>query len=396
MAGLFADIGAYEDQDPFNIFGTQNPPTVQSVGINDGSAQRSEVRTITITFSGPVTFTGGNANAAAAFQLQNVLDSTNIANLQAVVSANPSGQTIVTLTFTTSGNASTEIDPISAENGGAPSLADGRFQLTVLAANVSGPTGLALAGAENTAGVDYVSPTDTLGGGPGELGLFRLFGDATGNGIVDQLDLAQFRTANNSSSGSAAYIAYLDADNSGTIDQIDLAQFRCAQQFQRLPHDAECDSVGDSDTSATPSPTTANGPTGLADPNEMLLPSAASLPATVSPAIASNGSPQPPALRTAAPFLTPFAIHGEPVVPITASPSVQPPATVSADNHAMLVGTPAYPIEALDNGGTVNKDEMNRFRMSLTSATLTAVYIAALDDHNDGTADYVALRSSRE
>ena len=83
-------------------------------------------------------------------------------------------------------------------------------------------------GLELNNGSNYVSPTDTQGGGTGELGLYRLFGDATGNGIVDQLDLAQFRSANNSSSGSAAYIAYLDADNSGTIDQIDLGQFRAA------------------------------------------------------------------------------------------------------------------------------------------------------------------------
>jgi hypothetical protein len=70
---------------------------------------------------------------------------------------------------------------------------------------------------DGTAGDNYVSPTTTL---------FRLFGDTDGSGIVDQLDLAQFRSANNSSSGSSAYLAYLDADNNGTIDQFDLAQFR--------------------------------------------------------------------------------------------------------------------------------------------------------------------------
>jgi hypothetical protein len=65
-----------------------------------------------------------------------------------------------------------------------------------------------------------------LGGGPGQLHLYRLFGDTDGNGVVDQIDLAQFRSANNSSAGSPAYLAYLDADNSGNIDQFDLAQFR--------------------------------------------------------------------------------------------------------------------------------------------------------------------------
>ena len=38
----------------------------------------------------------------------------------------------------------------------------------------------------------YTSPTDTQGGGMGQLGLYRLFGDANGDGTVDQLDEATF------------------------------------------------------------------------------------------------------------------------------------------------------------------------------------------------------------
>ena len=54
------DMGAYEYQ------GVR----VAGVQVNDGSAQRSEVRSIQITFSAPVTF--ANGNAAAAFQLTHV------------------------------------------------------------------------------------------------------------------------------------------------------------------------------------------------------------------------------------------------------------------------------------------------------------------------------------
>ena len=134
----------------------------------------------------------------------------------------------MTLTFTTTGNAASEIDPVSAENGGMASLADGQFQLTVLGAAVTDAAlGWNLDGdADGIPGGDYVSPTDTLGGSPGQLHLYRLFGDTDGNGVVDQLDLGQFRSANNSSAGTPAYLAYLDADNSGDIDQFDLAQFR--------------------------------------------------------------------------------------------------------------------------------------------------------------------------
>jgi prepilin-type N-terminal cleavage/methylation domain-containing protein len=61
-------------------------------------------------------------------------------------------------------------------------------------------------------------------GGSG-LHLFRLFGDATGDGVVDQSDLGYFRSAENSSIGSAEYLYYFDANNDGNIDQIDLLQF---------------------------------------------------------------------------------------------------------------------------------------------------------------------------
>jgi hypothetical protein len=219
------------------------PTTVSSVVASDGIAadgttQRSEVRQIAVTFSSPVTFAGGNANAAAAFNLSQINDlSTHFAspvavnNLAAAVSTNGSGQTVVTLTFSTTGNTNAQntgtVDSISAQNGGAPSLNDGRFQLTILASNVTGANGFALAG--GGAGGNYVSPTDTLGGGVGQVRLFRDYGDSDGSGVVDQLDLGQFRAANNSSSTgptSAAYVAYLDANNDGNIDQIDLGQFR--------------------------------------------------------------------------------------------------------------------------------------------------------------------------
>ena len=193
-------------------------PTVTGVQVNDGSAQRSEVRSITVTFSGPVMFAGGDAAAAAAFQLQRLTDGLDV-TLAAAVSTTGSGQTTVTLTF--SGN---ETDSVSGDNGGQLSLADGLYQLTILSASVTGAGNAALAGGGPNG--NYVSPTDTQGGGPGELHLFRLFGDTTGDGIDDQLDLAQFRSANNSSSTDSAYIAFLDADNSGTIDQLDLGQFR--------------------------------------------------------------------------------------------------------------------------------------------------------------------------
>jgi Putative Ig domain len=191
------------------------PVTVAGVQINDGSAQRSEVTSITVTFSGPVNFNGGNDSAAQAFQLQHLTDS-NFVALTSNVSTNGQGQTTVTLTFSGS-----ETDFVSSLNGGAPSLTDGRYSLTVFSADVTGSNGLAFNG-----GTNYVSPTDTLGGGPGQLHLFRLYGDATGNGVVDAFDLGVFRSTFNTFTGDPAYLWYMDADGGGAVDATSLAQFR--------------------------------------------------------------------------------------------------------------------------------------------------------------------------
>jgi hypothetical protein len=161
-----------------------------------------------------VNFAGGNA--AAAFQLKHVQTGNNVI-LSAVVTTNGSGQTVVSLTF-----SGADTDPVSSLNGASPSLADGRYTLTVLASAVTGVAdGQAINGGNN-----YVSPPDTLGGGAGQLHLFRIFGDATGDGIVDQVDLGQFRTAFNAALGDSNYLWYLDADGGGAVDQTALGQFR--------------------------------------------------------------------------------------------------------------------------------------------------------------------------
>jgi hypothetical protein len=197
------------------------PPTIAAVAVNDGAAQRSEVRSITVTFSGPVFFSGGSANAVAAFHLKHLSDDNDVA-LAAAVATDSDGRTVVRLTFT-----GAETDPLSGENGGKPSLADGRYQLTFFGATITGSDGRALDGdADGSAGGDYSSPDDTRGGGPGQLHLYRLFGDVNGDGVVDQIDLGQVRKAINASVTDPFYLSFLDADNSGTVDAQDLGQFR--------------------------------------------------------------------------------------------------------------------------------------------------------------------------
>ena len=133
------------------------------------------------------------------------------------MSLNATGQTVVTLTF--SGSAT---DPVSGLNGGALSLADGRYALTILSADVSGTSGLALAG--GGANGNYVSPTDTYQGNG--LHLYRLFGDVTGDGAVDATDVGQLKSTFNRNNTDPLYLSYLDADNSGSVDAQDVAQFK--------------------------------------------------------------------------------------------------------------------------------------------------------------------------
>ena len=101
-------------------------------------------------------------------------------------------------------------------------MADGRYQLTILSASVTGPDGAALAG--GGPGGNYVSPADTYQG-PG-LHLYRLFGDASGDGVVDATDLGQLRSTFNRNNTDPLYLWYLDADGSGAVDASDLGQFR--------------------------------------------------------------------------------------------------------------------------------------------------------------------------
>jgi subtilase family serine protease len=199
---------------------TVTPPvTIAGVQVNDGSNQRSEVASITVTFSGPVNFAGGANNAAAAFQLLHIQTGNNVL-LSSDVSADGQGRTVVTLYFSGS-----ETDPISGQNGGLLSLADGRYVLTVLSGSIADVNGAALDGdGDGVAGGDYVSPPDTYGGTG--LRLYRLFGDVNGDGVVDATDVGQLKSTFNRNSSDPLYLWYLDADNSGAVDASDIGQFK--------------------------------------------------------------------------------------------------------------------------------------------------------------------------
>src|SRR5262249_39693723 len=138
------------------------PRKVESVVVNDGSAQRSMVNSITVTFGGAAVLDPG------AIELRRP-DGTMV-NFQLDVST-VGGKTVAALTFA------------GAEFVGG-SLADGRYTLTVHSDRVHDRWGRELDG-----------DGDGSAGGDRTDGVHRLFGDSDGDGDVDWLGRDRVRSA---------------------------------------------------------------------------------------------------------------------------------------------------------------------------------------------------------
>jgi len=127
-----------------------------------------------------------------AITLKNQADGSSVGLTTSVTTVN--GQSVATVTFTGDGTV-----------GG--SLGDGLYTLTVDASQVTDA-----AGRHPTA--NYTAS------------VFRLFGDANGDGVVDNADADAFRQTFGTKSADVGYLWYLDYDGNGTIDRAtDAAQF---------------------------------------------------------------------------------------------------------------------------------------------------------------------------
>jgi hypothetical protein len=184
-------VGADATQ-PFTLTINQ-PVAVQNVQIDDGSAQRSMIKSITINFSGAV----GTVDAGA-FQV--IVQ--NGANPTVGVSWNAS-RTTATLTFS---------GPLII--GG--SLQEGNFNLVIDSTKVH-DTGSGLLDGDGNG---------LSGGARAADAFFRLFGDSDGDRDVDNLDLFRFRQSFGLTNSDAGYKAYFDFDSDGDVDSLDLFHFR--------------------------------------------------------------------------------------------------------------------------------------------------------------------------
>ncbi|HEX3148917.1 MAG TPA: Ig-like domain-containing protein [Gemmataceae bacterium] len=160
------------------------PPQVRSVSINDGSAQRSMVRSLTITFDTLVTVDSG------AFQVKR--SNGTIAGLKKTVTT-VNGVTQVVLTFTSTGTY-----------GG--SLTDGLWTLKVIKTKVHR--------------ADFHS---TVMAADSVTSFHRLFGDSDGDRDVDAADQSAFNAAYGQT--NAPSLATFDFDHDGDIDATDRTKF---------------------------------------------------------------------------------------------------------------------------------------------------------------------------
>jgi Hypothetical glycosyl hydrolase family 15/Dockerin type I domain len=172
------------------IFLNPIPATVANVAIDAGTAQRSMVRSVTVSFDRVVNL---GSTPAAAFQLTRTgPGQTGNVTLAVDLTGSTATQTIARLTFT---GALTE---------GPKSLVDGNYTLTVFGAQVQGG----------------------LQGGDSTTSLYRLYGDLNGDKTINLVDLTAFRNAFGTGVVDDAFVPFLDFNGDGAINITDLTQFR--------------------------------------------------------------------------------------------------------------------------------------------------------------------------
>jgi arylsulfate sulfotransferase len=167
------------------------PRKVESIVLNDGSAQRSMVNQISVTFDGPAVLDPG------AIELRR--QDGSLVDLRFDISV-VGGKTVAAITFAGS-------DVV----GG--SLADGTYALTIRADRVHDRWGRALDG-----------DSDGSAGGDRLESFFRLFGDSDGDHDVDHADLDVLLGAFGTSRGEAGFLWFLDYDGVGQLNGSDMAE----------------------------------------------------------------------------------------------------------------------------------------------------------------------------
>ncbi|XZE55325.1 DNRLRE domain-containing protein [Planctomycetaceae bacterium SH139] len=174
---------------------------IESIVVADGTASRSRVETVTVSFDSEVTVDAGAfevVKRGAGGGAVGVGFTTEVID----------GKTVATLTF----------NGAFVANG---SLVDGNYQLTVLGANIT-----------DALGNEFDGDEDGAVGGDRQFGedeaddFFRFYGDIDGDRSVGFIDFLQFRGAFGSTDPEPEYREDLDSNADGEIDFVDFLQFR--------------------------------------------------------------------------------------------------------------------------------------------------------------------------
>ena len=173
---------------------TLAPIVVNSTQVNDGSAQRSMVQSLTVSFNHAVTLDTG------AFSI--VLHANSTIN---GVTGQTSG-TLPVLGWTTSDGGLSYVITFSGAGVVNNSIADGLYDLDLDHTKAHDAANQLLA-------------TDAV------FSFYRLYGDFNGDGTVNNADSFQFSRAFNKSAGQAGFVAFFDFNGDGTINNSDNFQF---------------------------------------------------------------------------------------------------------------------------------------------------------------------------
>jgi RHS repeat-associated protein len=163
-------------------------PTLAAFTVNDGRRQRSQVRSLTLTFS---TLVALDAGAIAVRRNGRAVPIATILGQDAL------GRTTVRIRF---------------RGPAAPAglIRDGRYRLILRSASIRGADATALDG-------DH----DGRPGGGRVLTFHRLFGDSNGNGRIDRADARALIRAIRADRAGRAFPRYLDANRDGRLGRAD-------------------------------------------------------------------------------------------------------------------------------------------------------------------------------
>jgi len=180
-------------------------PSVDAVAINDGSAQRSAVDSITLTFDGLVDI---EPDAILVVQRGDIDTATGTSVASSFTTSTSGGKTAVKVTFD------------SLTRNGAGDLVDGNYQITVDHQKVL---------------LDGLQMTEDFTFGDQESdGFYTFFGDSAGDRNVNVFDLLAFRQSYRAISSDSNYEPSMDFEANEVINVFDLLQFRIRYR-QTLP-----------------------------------------------------------------------------------------------------------------------------------------------------------------